>query len=227
MAPGGRGGPPLDRQRPSIIAHAGTAERFVPQLRREGLAITDSADISMTQDLLSKVADYESKFDKILSPRRRTDARNTLSDLHGFGAFPWHTDGAVAVTPPRYIALLGHCVDVHASPTELVDLTAASQVDGLLKARLLRVRLASGQIRRLRCSEMRGGVRLRRWDPRHYFGDRQDMATTILTLEELQPTHSIEWLTGRLAILDNWRFLHRRPEVNPQVNRAIWRGYGY
>ncbi len=38
----------------------------------------------------------------LLRPHDRHSKGATFSDLYGFGAFPWHTDGAVDPYPPKY-----------------------------------------------------------------------------------------------------------------------------
>ncbi|MEV0576023.1 TauD/TfdA family dioxygenase [Streptomyces sp. NPDC050392] len=46
-------------------------------------------------------------------------------------------------------------------------------------------------------------------------------------MEQLQPSASIEWEPNTVAIIDNWRMLHRRPPVPAGTERTLSRIYAF
>ena len=206
---------------------ADVLSELTARLHNEGFAITDFTDVPKAQQIMRSLGHYRPELDSILQPRRGNKfAAKSFSDLHGHLTFPWHTDGAVALSPPRYIAMLGYQVERDAAPTELFDVATCDEIDMSLRAQLLQIKLPNGNCRRLRCSEVRNNTRLRRWDSRH-FNPLASNTELLNLLKVTSPSNSITWNNGRLLLFDNWRFLHRRPAVNLNARRAIWRGYSY
>lgn len=162
-----------------------------------------------------------------LFPRERSVHQPwTLSDHYGYGEFPWHTDGAVARIPPRFVAL-GRVDGSYGGPnTELLDVRSKLGLAKLheLRGTVLRVSSRSGR-RSYRCaySEIDGQPILR-WDERVCTVARglKDLA---FLLDGCEPTAVIEgWGDGRVLVFDNWKLLHRRPAVS-HPTRRLWRSY--
>ena len=92
----------------------------------------------------------------------------SLSERFGLEQFPWHTDGAISVDPPRYLALWPDEVDSNVAPTELLDPanhSSAAALVGLRRA-VWTFEDRSGAKKMRSAMEWRRGVPLLRWDDR-------------------------------------------------------------
>lgn len=157
----------------------------------------------------------------ILEPRSPEAADPwSHSGVVGYGEFPWHTDGAVAPIPPRWMIL--ECLaDDSGSPTDLVD--PPSEILALFRRTLLVSRDRAGRVRYLPAAAPLGQNRFRvRWDPRVCAPSTGDISRIV---DELEPSSSLKWRVGMLLIVDNHRLLHRRPAVRPGVTRRLRRTY--
>lgn len=152
----------------------------------------------------------------------------SLSGRYGLGEFPWHTDGAISKTPPRYMALLALECEPGGAATQLIDSwerdIKANSVADRLRSVVLRGSDKSGRRRTLRARETVNGETLVRWDPRCLEADERNLREVDESIA-FSSVESIEWLPGELLIVDNWRMLHRRTAVDPSENRRIWRAY--
>lgn len=156
-----------------------------------------------------------------LVPKKHDSSRAwSHSDKNGFNAFPWHTDGAIALDPPRWMIL--QCAEAsHATETHLLDLDTETFVK--LRRSTMRVRNEIGQVRHLPAASPISGGRFRlRWDPRICELSDDSLAERI---EELPPSATCIWSVGRTLIVDNWRLLHKRPGVDPDSSRRLIRTY--
>lgn len=155
-----------------------------------------------------------------LTPREASQAREmSLSGVYGLGAFPWHTDGAIAAAPPRWIGMYSF------APSQVF--TEILEPDSALLARLrkatLRVTDASGQtVMRLACMMTADGLRRLRWDPRACPSGDGDLDAFV---EAQQPTGRVEWAGDTWVVLDNFRLLHRRPSAYSDSSRQLRRYY--
>lgn len=156
----------------------------------------------------------------LLVPRSQSEARpNTLSARYGRGALPWHSDGAATEHPPPFIAL--YCAEGSKVPTEVLDVFSNKPVRKFLSQAIVysRFNRHAGYFKAFSDgSQNRGMVR---WNP-----DSLEVASPGLNAEcseEWQSTQSIIWQPSTIAVLDNWRMLHRRPPVNGEVRRALVR----
>lgn len=142
------------------------------------------------------------------------------SDHYGYGYFPWHTDGALAVLPPRWMVMECEVVE-GSSSTELLD--PPPELVQRLRRCAMRVRDRAGRIRYLPpLSPTEDGKHRLRWDPR--VCEVNDVVLSAL-IEAEPPTAVCEWVEGRVLLMDNWRLMHRRPAVNPSALRRLARSY--
>lgn len=142
------------------------------------------------------------------------------SDHYGFGSFPWHTDGAVAVEPPRWMVLACEAID---GPSRTELLAPSYNLLRRMRRCVMRVRNRAGKLRYLPAVSpvMSGSIRLR-WDPRVCEPNDPELSELI---EAQGPTAACEWVRGRILVVDNWRLLHRRPAVDPARVRSLARTY--
>ncbi|RIT43487.1 hypothetical protein D2E80_21360 [Mycobacteroides abscessus] len=143
----------------------------------------------------------------------------SLSDTYGFAAFPWHTDAAVALRPPRWLVL--SAVEL-AEPSRTEVLLPSTNIIAKLIRTTLRVHCRNGWLRYLPAGVPENYGHRLRWDPRVAQPYTSDLLAEI---EDLSPTFSIEWSCGRTVIIDNHRTMHRRPAVGPASHRVLTRSY--
>lgn len=158
---------------------------------------------------------------ELLIPREPANARpSTLSARVGYGEFPWHTDGAVALFPPDWLILRGVRFS-QPTATELAD--PSWSLLRLLSRTVLKAQNANGGKRYFPAhlgATPGGGPRIR-WDETKCRPNRADVQERIRCLE---PSASIGWREGQALVVDNRRMLHRRPSV-VAADRAIERLY--
>lgn len=159
-----------------------------------------------------------------LRPMSRDSAKaHTLSGEHGLDAFPWHTDGAVAPYPPRFVALLAYAKS--STATEIVDLESHEGAASAMLRLVLATKADTGRRPRyFSAVEVVNGRRRFRWDP-----DKLEVCHPGADpgLVDLLPDSAIGWGNGELIILDNWRCLHRRQAVGDPESRELQRTYVY
>jgi Taurine catabolism dioxygenase TauD, TfdA family len=155
-----------------------------------------------------------------LEPKEPGKSRNwSLSGTYGLGAFPWHTDGAIASTPPRWMLLKA----MHISYPTFTDLLVPDpEMIIALRGTILRAKDKFGRVRYLPAAVHESGLGHRvRWDPRTCT-PRTGIA--IEDVERRSPTERIAWNIGRMLVVDNFQILHRRPAVE-KGKRMLERTY--
>ena len=153
-----------------------------------------------------------------LQPTEPADAQTrSLSALHGTGAFPWHTDGAYFVSPPRFMLLRLATPQVCARPTFLLSiedlqLSAAERAE-LQRAVYLVRRAGGGRFLTsiLGTGDSSAGPAVR-YDlgcmtPVREFEYSRPLMEAALTRSS---GVAIEWAPCRVLVVDNWRCLHAR-----------------
>jgi alpha-ketoglutarate-dependent taurine dioxygenase len=163
-----------------------------------------------------------------ITPKPREVARgDTLSAVYGLEAFPWHTDGAVADRPPRYL-LLRSVVDSE-TPTELLDLELNPEIAHALRRTVLRVRFSGQRYRYVMAASVGREITCFRWDPRSCSPVVNIEESAVALLASAQPSCVVRWVPNRVVIFDNWRIFHRRPRVEDcePAKRQLQRLYIY
>lgn len=158
---------------------------------------------------------------ELLTPSSRGSARKgSLSSQFGLDAFPWHTDGVVALRPPDWLVLRGVTVG---APTRTEVALPSPALIKLLARTVLKTTTPSGATRYFpayipKTSSGRSRIR---WDESKSIPNRPEAKEAIRCL---QPSQLIPWHEGQIVILDNRRCLHRRPALNDD-QRVIERTY--
>src|SRR3954453_21363414 len=76
-------------------------DRWLAEVSKRGYAILDNVSADLVTSRLGRASEPE-----LLVPRNASgEQRRSLSRTFGLGPFPWHTDGAIALRPPRWIVL--------------------------------------------------------------------------------------------------------------------------
>lgn len=161
-----------------------------------------------------------------LVPRAEA-ARNTYSGIFGLKAFPFHTDGAQRLCPPRYLML--RCVKGYQGVSTLLldGRRIVEKVGQILLSRAIVKprRSVSRQSRLLRIYQNQCNQTFLRWDqvfliPASAVG--QAAFERFSQSLESETPRSIELTTaGDTLIIDNWRMLHARSAVPPDCQERV------
>lgn len=144
----------------------------------------------------------------------------TLTDRFGRGVFPWHTDGAIARRPPRFIVLQN--LTESRVPTEIAAVPA--HVQDQLGCVVLRARDYRGRSRLLSAIERYPDHDLLRWDARSC-SVAAGPASVAAAIASLTATAQADWTSPTTVVIDNWKVLHRRPAVPCTDIRGLRRWY--
>jgi alpha-ketoglutarate-dependent taurine dioxygenase len=157
---------------------------------------------------------------QLLHPTDRDGTRRwSLSGTFGRDAFPWHTDGAVSSSPPRWIVLRPVRLS-EPTVTELLSLSA--ELCERLERTVLLAKDRAGRARYLPALTLtKDGYRLR-WDPRTC----QSRSTAVARdIAAAMPTSVVSWKPDVTLVIDNYKLLHRRPAVSAAAQRVLERTY--
>lgn len=206
--------------------HHGVVTSAEPQalaaLREHGFWLTtaEQSELKGLALALGRPSSWE-----VLLPKTQAAGRvGSFSSTFGLGAFPWHTDGAIAACPPRYLFLRAPQASI--TKTDLLDIPAAGNLSAVLRRAVLRRRQSHGPPRYFSASEVIDGHRLYRWDPHKL--DLCTGADVAMPGDQHVPHASVSWEAGTTVVIDNWRCLHRREAMREQVSeRTLERLYIY
>lgn len=201
-------------------------------LKRRGYAIV--GDIHTAQKHLAFAASlgpplkpqYRPVVQELVPTAPENAAPNSYSARFGFSYFPFHTDCANWIAPPRFITL--RSVKPSSTPTVLWDpLQALTNEDKRRLSRAVFVVRHSG--RSYLCSAISLGGALR-WDPVFLKPTNRLAADTLEWFAKVVPNDRSESITeipwnvhGQVLVIDNHRTLHGRPAVDVDLERRLER----
>jgi len=190
---------------------------LLSELSIHGYAVVDGVDPTDVADSLGRAGSGE-----LLVPQEAGSARRSwsLSGVYGLGAFPWHTDAAISVNPPRWLVLTARELS---EPTWTEVLRPAENLVSALRRTVLQCTDGKGRTRYLPAAvpESHEWFRIR-WDPRTC-KPLSDLA--VADVEAVTPTARVTWQKDRVLVLDNAIVMHRRPAVPSGTRRSIERVY--
>ncbi|MEO4029985.1 TauD/TfdA family dioxygenase [Chromobacterium vaccinii] len=184
------------------------------------LAMASQFDVSFLEDFILSVAmrlglprrsrNGGSVVDH-LTPTEPTQARpRSLSTQYGTNAFPWHVDGAHWLIPPRYLVF--GCVSA-SSTTAITKICDRAQILALnergAKTHPFLVRNGPRSFYATILSDMRPFIR---HDPGCMHALDANGEELQRAIEENEPAQAMQitWMPGTVAVIDNWRCLHKR-----------------
>ena len=195
------------------------------QLTSRGFAIIAGVSMDAIEALGAELGQVRSGWE-ILVPQDADNAReNSLSSRYGRNAFPWHSDGAIARRPPRYLLMYSRMTEP-VEPTEILSLTEDPRTLQAMARTVLLIKRGSSK-RYASALERRSGGFLARWDTRSAPPLRSVNAGIASSLiEESPPTGRVDWRYKAGVVIDNHRCLHRRPAI-ANSSRTLYRMYAY
>lgn len=201
-------------QRRYLDSAAMTQTWWREALEQEGFAVVDGHD---ELEEISKSLGRSSPVEVLTA--RASGVGWSHSDVYGYQQFPWHTDGAVSLDPPRWVVLTAIAVR---EDTRTEVLRPGPALMKKLRSATLRVRDRRGAVRYLPAAVREAHGHRLRWDPRVALPTRSGLLADV---ENAAATAHISWTLGRSAIIDNHRILHRRPQVTAGIERTLTRYY--
>ena len=152
----------------------------------------------------------------LLTPLQKQNAHpQSLSANFGVNEFPYHTDGAYFIKPPRYIILRYIQGIENPTPTTLCNLTDVSEGDQkLLQHSIWKVR----SIKSFYSTILSQDQRFYRFDNgvMQPLNKANDNSTILSSIVSGLPIQTIEWEINKTVVVDNWKYLHNRPKVKPE-----------
>lgn len=201
---------------------AGVDNTVAAQLEVRGWAIIDFPPTSSLLELADGVGVPRvarpggAQIDR-LRPRSKSEAEpNSLSSLHGLGAFPLHTDGAHCRVPPRFIMLRLAGIAASSTPTLVLDLHyAVTDLRQEMKTAVWLVNAGRRRFYTTTFSSLKGHnvFRLDQGCMRPASPTAQRLAPRLRHRLRAAAADRIEWPAGQVLVLDNWRVAHGRGTV--------------
>jgi hypothetical protein len=156
----------------------------------------------------------------ILTPKTKEEAHpHSLSKLYGVHDFPFHTDGAYFLIPPKYI-LLRYVSGVN-NPTPTIIFPIKDEVNDYnieaLKFDIWLVKFRDKNFYvNIASDTLRKGEMIFRFDPGCMKPvTKSSIGLTSIVKDRIHKQKEIEWFSNKILILNNWHFLHSRPNVLP------------
>jgi alpha-ketoglutarate-dependent taurine dioxygenase len=161
-----------------------------------------------------------------LVPLYSSDAhKHSLSATYGIDNFPFHTDGAYFPVPPRYMILRYTQGVEPATPTVFIDLnTIENDIKNKLKYSVWKVKSRKHVFL---SSILSANGEVFRYDPciMTPLNERNNNKVYFENILRSMPKIVVNWQVNKTIIVDNWKYIHSRPEVkNEEINfRTIQR----
>jgi alpha-ketoglutarate-dependent taurine dioxygenase len=159
-----------------------------------------------------------------------SSTKGTFSHKNGFNKFPLHTDTAFFVNPIRYMLLSSN--KPSATTTTLLHIKSLFE-----KLNEHEKKIASNAIFKVKTNETSFYTALLfkeheskaiKYDPTCMFpanNSAKQIQTKFTELFKQIEVKHISWNEPKTVVIDNWKILHGRSEVNPDENRELKRIY--
>jgi hypothetical protein len=138
----------------------------------------------------------------------------TFSSIYGMGEFPWHTDGAISISPPRYFVLRSISSGM-TEPTLLLDvlkiLTRRELLTRSMQALFSSRTPLSTSITPF-VQHLNAMLRVR-YDSRTMKPLNRTANLISDLIRDHEPDGRIYWTQNRTVVVDNYRMLHARPAI--------------
>jgi hypothetical protein len=164
-----------------------------------------------------------------LSPMDQKKARpNSLSTIHGLASFPFHTDGAHLLQPPRFIVLVCAAPGSRPVPTTLVHfqhLRFRAAERARLEATPFLFRNGQRSFYSTICLSTRPFIRFDQGCMEAIDSEGRAVMKAISDRALAMGSNDIHWRRGGALIINNWNVMHGRGFVESQASsdRLIFR----
>lgn len=223
----------LDRQ-------FGDAEAAISHVRNCGVAIFDSG-IETADSLVRTVAKIASTLGEPYGGRKSTPIefltpvqpiqahQKSLSAQYGKGIFPWHTDTAHRTVPSRWVIMACKSPGSTAVSTEVVSWDSIRFPTELARRCSITPFAFVNGSQSFLSTIVQTGRKFVRFDPGCMKPTDSAGQELLSWLSDWAPERGasscVEWVPGRVLLLDNWAHLHRRLDATDSVGRTLVRAY--
>ncbi len=155
---------------------------------------------------------------EVLTPKNTDEAhQNSLSVQYGKGELPFHVDASHHQIPSRYLVFACSCAEGDVAPTVLLNVSELGLGENDVVALETGVFLVKNGRHSFYANIKRPDAPFFRWDPGCMFPQdsiAEAVARKLSHLYLLPAVRTINWSTGALLVVDNWRMLHARGAVS-------------
>lgn len=155
---------------------------------------------------------------EVLTPKNTDEAhQNSLSEQYAKEELPFHVDMAHHQLPSRYLVFACACADGEVAPTFLLDFSDLEIALGETISFETGVFLVKNGKHSFYANIKQPGAPFLRWDPGCMHPQdpiAASVAGKLSRLSHLSAAKTIDWSTGALLVVDNWRMLHARGKVS-------------
>ncbi|KFC19165.1 hypothetical protein [Chryseobacterium sp. FH1] len=151
--------------------------------------------------------------DNLIPVRKEEAHKQSISANFGTNAFPFHTDGAYFKIPPKFILLRYINGISNPTPTLVCNLKDITTTDKrILKHSVWKVKSRDLSFYSSILSE---DERIFRFDKciMQPADSKNDNSIYLEQLISTLPKEQINWEINKTVVIDNWNYLHTRPEV--------------
>lgn len=191
----------------------------------------DEALLSIANQIGSIIPDDNHNLVQYLKPKEKgTGVKNGFSFNHGLSEFPYHTDTAFWANPARLILMASenssNCETSVIDTRDLIDDLTPEQINIFYNS--VFTLKTPNEIKFVSVLQNQNGETIFRYDPNIMtpFNSSakicQELINTFILKAEPK---MIKWSGQNVAVLDNWRFLHKRSECNNEPLRILKRIY--
>jgi len=188
--------------------------------------VNGSVDAIIKQISVECNESYEIVSNDLTPNKEPTNHKKTLSTTYGYNEFPFHTDGAHFLIPPRWVILESTNTIAYKTATVLVDTFEFSNFvpyDNVLNHAIYLVSNGNYSFLTTIINKVLNGKPIFRWNPL-----LMKLVSKGLTFDLKNVNHTpvrIEWHPKQILIVDNWRMLHSREAVidEEKLNRELKR----
>jgi len=139
----------------------------------------------------------------------------TLSKIYGVNPFPYHTDGANNISPPKYI-ILENLSKVDTLTNTIIcpfDLKLLFKEKPSLKDELFIILNGRNSFYSTILTERNNGLNFIRWNPL-IMKSISNIPFDINNIINDNLITKINWNVGKVVIVDNWRCVHARSKLD-------------
>ena len=186
------------------------------ELRELGFQIFFNKSVKKLIRSLSKTFNeiYRTTVDNLEPNKVPTKFNKTLSKTFGYEAFPFHTDGAQFIIPPRWIILESVSGFSYQTATLLVDSNEFKnnpEYDKSLNQSIYFVKNSKHSFYTSIINKVLSSESIFRWNPLVMDIIEKDTVFDVNTLNA--KVTRIKWMPRQTLIVDNWRMLHAREKI--------------
>lgn len=202
--------------------------RVFARARREGFASCDFGEVAAATGVVERAVSSLGQplscrgnggvqgLDTLVPLAGAHAQRNSLSSRHGLGSFPFHSDGAHWAVPPRWVVMW--CVaDEERRPTLVVPWCHVRSASRGAPVVVLKARHASRYLELGNEARFDASVMM----PANL--DARGLFEAVRAPSMLASAVTIDWVPGRILVLDNHAVLHARGTPSAAGRRVLRR----